>query len=74
MQIRKSCTITDFDKLVGKLVCAGNAIQCGWLYIKILEADKIRALKNCNGSYKIISDKAKLDMVDRQSTQGQKDI
>lgn len=65
MLARESSSIEDFASLIGKLVSLCPATKYGWLYTKILEGDKFRALKSCNYNYKssmIISNQAKKDM------------
>lgn len=47
----KSCKIRTFAKLIGQLISFCPAIKYGWLYTKLLERQKVAALKNNGGDY-----------------------
>ncbi|XP_058789582.1 uncharacterized protein LOC131663277 [Phymastichus coffea] len=46
-----ACRILEFAKMLGKLVAACIAVEYGWLYTKLMERDKLRALNKSRGSY-----------------------
>lgn len=48
---KDTCRISLFAHLIGKLVAASPAVEYGNLYIKLLEKEKIRALRINNGDY-----------------------
>lgn len=48
---RSKCKIREFSHLVGSLVAACPAIQYSWLYTKLLEKARFRALLFSNGNY-----------------------
>ena len=49
---KKSVSIIDLARIIGKLIAACPAVKYGWLYTKRLESEKIAALESSNGSYK----------------------
>ena len=63
--ILESCSIKKFAQLLGKLVAACPAMKYGWLYTKLLEYEKIKALEKSLGNYKtkmIVSKEIKSDI------------
>ena len=48
---KSSSSIMEVARLLGKLVAACVAVQYGWLYTKILEREKLEALRKSGGSY-----------------------
>lgn len=48
---KDECRILDFARLLGRLVAACIAVQYGWLYTKVMEREKLLALKMASGSY-----------------------
>lgn len=48
---RKSCSIEEFSKLIGKLISACPAVEYGLLYTRILEREKIAALRMSDFDY-----------------------
>ena len=50
--ILESCNIKKFAQLLGKLVIACPAIKYEWLYTKLLEYEKVKALEKSLGNYK----------------------
>ena len=62
---KKSCRILDLARVLGKLVAACPAIEYGWLYTKVIEAEKVKALEISRGNYSgklNISDKIRIDL------------
>lgn len=47
-----SCKIMEFARVLGKLVAACPAVEYGWLYTKIMESEKLKALDDAQGNYK----------------------
>ena len=48
---KSHCTILELSKLIGKLIATCPAIKYGWLYTKVMEKEKIRALRKNSGKY-----------------------
>ncbi|VEN60618.1 unnamed protein product [Callosobruchus maculatus] len=48
---KKACVIREFSKFIGNLVSAAPAIRYGFLYIKLFEREKLKALNRVNGNY-----------------------
>lgn len=46
-----SCSIQQFSEFLDKLVAACPGVEYGWLYTKVLEAEKVKALEMNNQDY-----------------------
>ena len=62
---KEQCTIYEFAKIIGKLISACTAVEYGWLYTKVMEREKIIALRSNFDNYNKkmrISNKVKEDI------------